>query len=467
MNAEMKVLSKRATVAVLAVFAVSPVFAAPGPVLSLTLREARDLTNDSSAALKAAESLRIAAAEQAKAASSPNWPRLSLEAGAFHQSNVPRQTFFPGVEIAFGTHKNYSFGPMLTYTLIDGGQTRGQARAAAFLAKAREADAITQKRQLEYLVKVTYFRAQLTLRNLTATAASLRLAQAQGRDISLRVKAGGASRLDKTMADKETLGYRMKFSQAQSDLSDALADLLALTGEQKTYDLSRPASAELAANLPADVPPASVRVALDPLEISRRESAEALRDVPSAVSPDLPQLKSLIYSAEAARETADSESSGYWPKIQIYAKSERIYPNFVLPEEATNNVLGVNLSLPLFEGGLTPRLSAQKRAEAASADFLRRQKLRDLERDRAKAADLLAQLEIQRRLSEENVGKSEEIARLTYQAYRAGRGNYLDVQTANLRRLEAELTAAGIESNALAETAALQLLSVTKGDSHE
>jgi outer membrane protein TolC len=61
------------------------------------------------------------------------------------------------------------------------------------------------------------------------------------------------------------------------------------------------------------------------------------------------------------------------------------------------------------------------------------------------------------------VKQSESVARLVYQAYRAGRSSLVDVQAANLRALEAKLQLARVEASSLVQFTNLRSL-VSEGD---
>ena len=95
---------------------------------------------------------------------------------------------------------------------------------------------------------------------------------------------------------------------------------------------------------------------------------------------------------------------------------------------------------------------------ASAAESQKEQRRTDLARDYAKARDLLESLKAQRSVGERNVREAQEVERLTYESYRAGKTNYLDVQSADLRLFEARVAAAQIESQILVQTARLDYL---------
>jgi outer membrane protein TolC len=56
-------------------------------------------------------------------------------------------------------------------------------------------------------------------------------------------------------------------------------------------------------------------------------------------------------------------------------------------------------------------------------------------------------------------GEADEVARLSYQAYKAGRGTFTEVQAANLRALEARTSLARLKAQMLGELALIDSLS--------
>lgn len=94
-----------------------------------------------------------------------------------------------------------------------------------------------------------------------------------------------------------------------------------------------------------------------------------------------------------------------------------------------------------------------------ASEYQKQQKITDLSRDFHKAYESLESLRIQQKLSETNVKENQHLERLTYQSYRAGKSRYLDVQDANLKLFEAEVTSALIGSQVLLQIATLDYLS--------
>lgn len=431
--------------------------------VSLSLEQAENQALQNSPALKAAAATREAASSQALSSKSTLWPRLSIDGYYFYQTNVPEKDMGFG-KLVFGTHDNYALGPVLSYTLFDGGRENKTFHSLSALGEARGADYETRQAQLRLNIRVTYFRVQRALKNLAFTADALRLSMAQNRDIDLRTKAGAASRLDQVLSHKESLTYQMRFNQAQTELGGSLRDLFALTGGGESYDTTRPVSAEVLRRLPAELDAPTIVIELDLPEQSLKQFPLKESQKPSSEHPELIALQKM---EEASRFAADSARGGYWPRIQLQAKSQLIYPNFVIPEQANQNTLGVNMSFPIFEGNLTPNQVSQKSSEALVASYQRQQRLVDFNRDWLKIKNVLSNLHRQQQISRQNVAESQQIEKLTYDSYRSGRARYLDVQSANLRLLEAQMNATELDQQILEQTANLEYLSSRTGESRQ
>lgn len=232
-----------------------------------SLEDAESKAKSFSGSLKASVAMVEASRFQARSAESALYPNLSLQGNYYYQTNVPNVALAPGFPtLNFGTHNNYSVGPVLNYTLFDAGKNRAAARSSDALADAKAEDLRTQTKLVQLLVRQAYFQVQYALKQLDLTADSLKLAQARSGDINQRLQAGAASRLDQVTAVREVLSYELKFRQAQADLSSALQGLLALTGEQKEVDTARPVTYDLLTKLPKGTEPPTVKVRLETLE---------------------------------------------------------------------------------------------------------------------------------------------------------------------------------------------------------
>jgi len=172
-----------------------------------------------------------------------------------------------------------------------------------------------------------------------------------------------------------------------------------------------------------------------------------------------PQLAYLDALAEYSRRTAKSLEGGHWPTLSVLASLLQEYPNGPIHDSVTQKTVGATLSFPLFEGGSTLYGVRAADAQARSSAQRRDQTARDLLDSWQKARDQARSLRLQQTLNRRSVDKAEEVARLRYDAYRAGQGRFLDVEDANLRVLEAKIDAVTTDVTLLVQLANLESLS--------
>jgi len=80
-------------------------------------------------------------------------------------------------------------------------------------------------------------------------------------------------------------------------------------------------------------------------------------------------------------------------------------------------------------------------------------------RDWQKSKDQLSGLKVQKGIQQESILEMDEIAKMVYDSYKAGRTNYLEVQSANFRALETKVQAVVTDIKILMQCALLDYLS--------
>jgi outer membrane protein TolC len=304
--------------------------------------------------------------------------------------------------------------------------------------------------------RLAYFQVQLAVEQVRLVADSLWVSDAQYRDIDRRRRAGASSRIDSLSAHQDVLLRRRQFRQAQADLAASLRELIALTGQGSGLDLSLPTDPKTARTPPPGTEAASAAVSLEGLG----SSLAALSGAETAgIDPSHPRLKSYEEQAESSRLNAESLGAGGWPKIQFSARSSYDYPNGPVLEYTRQNAVGLTASLPLFEGKLSAKQAEEARGLADASSHLRDQAWEEMSRDWLKSKDRVAALKAQREIDRQSVLETAELARLEYEAYQAGRATILEVQSANLRALEAKVQDARTQAELLIELAILENLS--------
>jgi outer membrane protein TolC len=302
-------------------------------------------------------------------------------------------------------------------------------RSLKFLADAQNAAYRQTKQQILARTRSSYVTLQLAFEQLKLVQEALDLAQRQAKDIQTRFRVGAASRLEHVTAQREVSLYQLQISQAQSSAEEATLNLIAIIGTSAGFD--------------AEVP----KFDLDPLS----KSLGLLRGIeivgaPASVEAN-PQFNSQLRLAESAKQAARSAEAGYWPSVQLQARTSLDYPNGPAIEQIHQTSVGVLLSMPLLDWRRTKGLVAQKRLQADSLYLKLGQLQTDLARDWKIALMQIKHLESQKQIAQKVVLEAEELSRLNYQIYKAGRINFTEVQTSNLRFLESRVTLTRIHAD--------------------
>ncbi|MFA6003864.1 MAG: TolC family protein [Elusimicrobiota bacterium] len=419
------------------------------PELRIGLAAVETAAVRNSSTLKALDQELAASRSRADSRWSGLWPRLYADASWKYISEVPAMTV-AGRSQALGDHRNYSVGPALGWTIWDQGALRQAWKSAQTAAQSKDAELRAAGLQLRLRARAAYFQAQLDLEQVRLLADALKLAQDQYRDIEARRQAGASSFIDSLSAHQEELHRRRLFRQARADLAAALRDLFALTGEEAQVALSLPFAA--GAVLPEGSEPASVAVTLDP-------PGQALALLESAAragfDPEHPRLRQLAEAARSGRQAAAGIRAGLWPRIQVQAKTSLDYPNGPVLEKFRQDTVAASAAFPIFEFGRTRREAGEAEHLASALDQRLAQLKRDLNRDWSKARDQFASLQAQSEIDRISVRETKELARRIYDSYKAGRSTFLEVQSANLKELEAQVQAARTDAQKLMQLALL------------
>jgi outer membrane protein len=427
---------------------------AQGAAQHITLSDAETTALGYSGTYLAAVAEARSAEQYANSLNAPLYPRLSFDANYRYNSVVPVLTpAFPGaLPQRLGDNANWSVGPTLTYTLWEDNASLNTLKAAEAIAQARTFSRDNVHRQTLLSVRTAYFQVALAAEQVTITSDAVVLAQSQYNDIRTRARGGTASRYDELSAHTELLNRQKQLYQAQGEWSVALRSLSALTG---TVYCVEPCTAKDA--LPAETEPVVdtttvTATSLDPLN---ELLARFMPYYTAVLTAQHPAVRSYEQLSTASRFSAQSAAAGYWPRIQLSARTSLDYPNGPALEQINQNSFSAVLAWPLFEAGAPGYRAAQNRAQSEAYLQQRQQIFVNLQRDHAAARDRLAALMEQRTLNNIIVGETKEVAAIAYAAYRAGGRTWVDVENANYRYMSARSEQARTVANMLINLAIL------------
>lgn len=438
-----------------AVLTARPAAAQP-PRFELSMADAEAAARAHALDVKAAAEDSASAGASADAAFAPLLPRLTLDGSYRYQTEVPELPVVPGrPPQPFGSNRAESIGPTLTWTLWDEGALRKTWQAQRAGARSRDEQLRLVETQATQAARLAYIQVQLGRERVRLLADSVLLAEAQYADIEKRRRAGAASRIESLSSHQSELQRRKEFLSAQSDLSAALRELLRLTALGSGLDASRPIDVRVS-TVPAGLAEPTVALAFDSLA----DTPPALAAAESEAGAGDSHPAALVYArqADAARLTAGAAAAGEWPKVQVSGSIYYQYPNGPVNEYVTQKSAGVSASVPLFEGRQTARQVEASKRSAAAADRRRDLVVEQLARDRDDALSALAALRDQERLDATAVVEAEDLARLVYSSYLAGRSTYLEVQTYQLTALQLKVNAAQTRAQILIQLAELAQL---------
>ena len=413
----------------------TPITSAPAHLL--TLSAAMKYAIENSPALHATEQN----LEASTHASSAQWnssylPRLSLNGNLRHVSEVPEIQIGPS-KMPFGDHKGYSVGPALTYTIWDSGSRGNLQDSLIELVKAKRELKEATALQVQLVTETAYIQTQLTQEVLELTRKAAELSRGQNHDIARRLHSGAVSQLDAMAAQMDVSLYELKVAQSEGDFATSVAELQALVGPlDETSELR-----------------------LENLTDSAERSAQMK---PPPLSHEHPQILAQTHLAKSLTAAAQAQSSGYWPTLQAQVKSTIDYPNGPILEEIHQNTAMVNMSWSLWDWGSTKNLTAEKRAEAQAAEFQKEQMDIEWDRDYQKASALLESLRTQRKKANDLAQQAERLAKLNYSTYKVGKLTFLQVQTANLKWLEARIRKTQVDAQFLSMSHHLKFLAGIK-----
>jgi len=429
--------------------------AAERGAFNITLKAAEDNALSSSDQYKSARLSAEAARAAADASGSLLYPRLGLEGSLKYLETIPtiKLPAVLGGPKPLGDNWNYSMGPAAYWTL-DGGTLRAGRETARKTASARSAEAENARRQVLLKTRAAYFGVQLALERVYLIGENLQLSLSQLKDIELGVKAGSRSRLDGIRSRQEVTARRRDLLRARAELSAMLRDFSFITGLPLPPGKGLPLDARLAArDYAAD---ARMLVRAEPYEEILHRFLPAADKAPGKA---LPAVTAFSDSAAAYRAAAGGYKAEKFPRLTFSARSSIDYPNGPNLYSFLQNSAGLSLSLPLFESGSLAEREKESRLNAEAADAKRDEAAVAADRDFDKALDEYNALMEEQLLNIEAVDDAQDASKLAYEAYKAGGGTWLEVESANLKALQAKTTAASANAGILMQLALMDSLS--------
>jgi outer membrane protein len=345
--------------------------------------------------------------------------------GAEHDATISA-----GAVTTSSVYSRLSSGIVASQLLTDFGRTASLEKSANLRSQSQDQNVASTRAQVLVEVKQTYYQALAADSVLKAVQASLDLRKLTLRQVTTLAQSALRSTLDVSFAQVNVSQAELDLLRAQNHRKAAHARLSAAMG----YDRDQPFSL-IDESLPAPLNPDADALI-----------AEALHD--------RPDLAALRLNRDALTRNAEAEKQLRNPTLTAAAVAG-IAPVHDERIQGTYSAAGVNLNVPVLNGGLfkARREEAESRAAAAEKDTqaLSVQIARDVRVAWLDANDSFERLDLTARI----VAEAKEALRLAQARYDNALGGIVELSTAQLNETSAEIAGASAKYEYLNRRAVL------------
>ncbi len=389
--------------------------------MALTLQQARDLALKTHPRVTAAD-LRALAAKQVVIEARANYfPSIVANATAVGTAE-------DNTRIAAGALSNPAIfdrnaeGITITQIITDFGRTANLSAGAKLRAGAEIANTAAVRDQILVLVDNAYFDTLRSAALLNVAQQTLDTRQVLFEQVSALASNKLKSQLDVNFAQVNVDDAKLLKLQAENDLHAAEARLANLLGQDSssTYALQSP-----------------------PEPLSTPSDVSTLVSSALARRPDLAQAR---LESEAADRLARADRALSYPTLTAIGAAG-VIPVHASQFDDEYAVAGVNLSIPIFAGGLYSAKAREARLRADAAKETLKELENDVIRD-VKIATLTAQTAFERiSVTQGLLAHATEAYNLAEARYRAGGASIVELSQAQLNKTSAEIATTAARFN--------------------
>jgi outer membrane protein len=308
-------------------------------------------------------------------------------------------------------------GASLVQMITDFGHTSNLVQSARVEAKAAGEDEESIHQSVLMQVRETYFAAQAAESVRTTAQAVLDFRRVTLRQLTALAQSQLRSTLDVQFAHVMVSEAELAVVHAESNVEKAQAQLAASMGEEGNTNYTL-ADESLPPGPDAD-PTGYIKEATE----------------------NRPDLKALGLRSESAAHQARAERDLNYPTIEAVAAGGEV-PIHDSTLRHDYGAVGVNVHIPIFNGGLYKARAAEAQLEARAADkdaSLREVEIvRDVRMTWADARDAYLEIDVTQRL----VDQANVAMRLAKARYDAGLGSIVELNQAEMNQTSALITAA-------------------------
>jgi outer membrane protein len=395
----------------------------------LTLADAQKIALQNEPRLASASLTAQAAGQVVKEARSAYFPTVS--------GNLTSVGAEEGTAVAAGALTTSSLssriasGLIVSQLITDFGRTKNLAGSARLRAQAQDQNVITTRAQILLNVQQAYYAALAAEAVEGVAQAALDNRRLVLRQIDALAASSLKSTLDVRFAQVAVSEAELDLYQAQNELSSTQARLSAALGYERAQTFT----------LAEEPLPAPLEPDADPL------ITEALRQ--------RPELASLSLNRDAARRFAEAEKDLRNPTLSAVGSAGVVPAHDVGYHGDNYAAAGVNLNIPIFNGGLfsARKSEADLRTQAADKDVqeLTLQISKDVRVAWLDANNAFRRLDVAARL----VDEANEALRLAQTRYDAGLGSIVELTQAQYTQTSAQIGAASANYDYLSRRSAL------------
>jgi outer membrane protein len=408
------------------------------------------------AAAQSPSVLTLAAAQQIALQNHPRIASVSLTAKAF--ASVVKEVQAARYPLVFGNvtavgaehgttlsagaiptsslYSRGSSGVAVNQLVTDFGRTANLEQSARLRNQVQNQNVVTTRAEILLEVQEAYYQAGGAVAVLKVAQDTLDFGRLTLRQVNALAAGALRSTLDVSFAEVTVSEEELALVRAEDDASASHARLSAALG----YERDQPFT-----------------MAEEPLPAPLEADSEPLISKALAGRPDLAALK---LSRDAAQRFAEAEKKLSYPTVSVGGvageapvRDDRLQRNY--------SAAGVNVSIPILNGGLfgARKAESQLRAEAAAKDIetLAVQIARDVRIAWLSATDAFRRLSVTAKL----VDQAARSLRLAQARYNSGLGSIVELDQAALSQTSAQIAAASAKYEYLSRRADLDF---TTGD---
>jgi outer membrane protein len=322
-------------------------------------------------------------------------------------------------------------GASLVQMIADFGHTSNLVQSARLQAQSAGQDEENIRQSVLLQVREAYFAAQGAESIRKTAQAVLEFRRVTLRQLTALAQSQLRSTLDVQFAQVMVSEAELAVVRADSNMQKAQAQLAASMGEEGNTNYS---------------------LVDEPLPASPDVDPAGYLDEAIANRPD---LKALRLQSESATHEARAERDLNYPTVNALAAGGEI-PIHDSTIHHDYGAVGININVPIFNGGLYTARAAEARLEAKAADkdaSLREVEIvRDVRIAWANARDAYLQIDVTQRL----VDEANIAMRLAQARYDAGLGSIVELNQAELNQTSALIASASARFDYLRSMTAFQ-----------